>query len=33
VKDNSVEIMIYVLAGVAIALFLAAIVSILLELW
>jgi len=33
VKDNSVEIMIYVLGGIAIALFLAAIVSILLEFW
>jgi hypothetical protein len=32
-KDNSVDILIYVLGGVAIALGLAAIVSILLLLW
>jgi hypothetical protein len=32
-KDNSVDVMIYVLGGISIALGLAAIVSILLMLW
>jgi hypothetical protein len=32
-KDNSVDILIYVLGGVAIALFLAAILSVLLMFW
>jgi hypothetical protein len=32
-KDNSVDVMIYVLGGIAIALGLAAILSVLLSLW